>query len=61
MSEELDWEKAEDYLKECEEAYAEIGTAGMFAVTYVIAPTRDRFNKGERTEALYDDIFGIAL
>tara|TARA_R110001599_G_scaffold287356_2_gene489906 strand:+ start:4374 stop:4547 length:174 start_codon:yes stop_codon:yes gene_type:complete len=57
----MDWEKAEEYLKECETAYSETGSAGMFCMLHVIAPCRDRFNKGERTEALYDDIFGIAL
>jgi hypothetical protein len=61
MTDKLDWKAAEEHLKECEEAYSEIGSAGMFAMHFVIAPTRDRFNKGERTEALYDDIFGIAL
>lgn len=61
MSDELDWKAAEEYLKECEETYAEIGSAGMFAMALVIAPTRDRFNSGERTPELYDDIFGMAL
>lgn len=58
---ELDWEKAEQYLKEAEEAYAEIGSAGRFAMQAVINPCRDRFNKGERSQALYDAIFEIAL
>ena len=61
MIEELNWKKAEEYLKECESSYSEIGTASMFAMTNVIATTRDRFNKGERTTELYDAIFRIAL
>lgn len=61
MSEELDWEKAESYLKQCGEAYKEIGSAGLFAMNFVIEPCRKRFLDGERTKELYDDIFGIAL
>jgi len=30
-------------------------------VIYVIRPVRDRFNKGERTQELYDEIMGIQL
>ena len=61
MNDKLDWEKAEYRLKETEEAYAEIGAVGMFAMTYVITPVRNRFNNGERTAALYRDIFEISL
>ena len=57
----MDWEEAEAYLKEAEEAYTEIGSSGALALQFVINPCRDRFNKGERTQELYDDIFGIAL
>jgi hypothetical protein len=57
----LDWEKAEDYLKEVEQAYAETGSAGAFAVSFVVRPVRDRFNKGERSQDLYDEIFAISL
>lgn len=57
----LDWDKAEQYLKQCEKAYTEIGTCSYFALMMSIRPLRDRFNSGERTEALYNDIMGIAL
>lgn len=57
----LDWGRAENYLKECESAYMEAGKAGMVAICFVIGPTRDRFNRGERTPELYNDIFEIAL
>lgn len=57
----LDWEKAEEYLKTCEQAYAEIGSAGYFVLTFTIRPIRDRFNKGERTEELYNEIFETVL
>ena len=57
----LDWEIAEKRLKEVEEAYTEIGSAGYFTLNVVIRPLRDRFNAGERTEELYNLIMGISL
>lgn len=57
----LNWEIAEEHLKECESAYAEIGSAGYFALTHVIRPLRDRFNSGERTLEIYDEIMNISL
>jgi len=57
----MDWKKAEQHLKNCEAAYAEIGSAGFLALNIVIRPLRDRFNAGERTKELYDEIMGISL
>jgi hypothetical protein len=57
----MNWKEAEEYLKEVESAYAECGSAGVFAMNVVIRPVRDRFNKGERTQELYDEIMGISL
>jgi hypothetical protein len=57
----MDWGKAEEHLKCCESAYAEIGSAGLFAMRFTINPLRDRFNKGERTQELYNEIMEIAL
>lgn len=57
----LDWDKAEQYLKECEAVYAEIGTPGYFVLNYSLRPLRDRFNKGERTVRLFDEIMEIKL
>lgn len=57
----LDWDLAEEHLKECEEAYTEIGSAGAFALNYVIRPLRDRFNSGERTIELYNEILEVSL
>jgi hypothetical protein len=58
---ELDWGKAEEYLANCEKAYAEIGSAGYFALFILIRPLRDRYNKGERTQKLFDEIMGVSL
>lgn len=57
----MNWKEAEEYLKECEAAYASIGRAGMLALTITIAPLRDRYNEGERTQELYDEIFAVSL
>lgn len=57
----LNWEIAEEHLKEAEEAYTKIGSAGYLALVCVIRPLRDRFNSGERTKELYDSIMGIEL
>ena len=57
----MDWEKAEEYLQECEQAYTEIGSAGYLTLVTVIRPLRDRYNKGERTKELYDEIMEVAL
>ena len=54
---EIDWVKAERYLKVCEEMYTEIGSSGLFAMQMTITPLRDRFNKGDRSGELYDDLF----
>jgi len=57
----MDWVAAESHLKECEQAYSETGSAGLFCIQTVISPCRDRFNKGERSEELYNEILEIAL
>ena len=57
----LDWAKAEHHLRMVEAAYAETGSAGMLAAQLIIVPCRDRFNTGERSQDLYDEIFEIEL
>lgn len=55
----MDWDKAEKWLKEIEQLYTEIGTSGYFALNLIIRPLRDRFNKGERTKELYEEIMEL--
>jgi len=50
------WKEAEEKLKYIEAGYTEIGRAGMFALLMVISPLRERFNQGERTDDLWDEI-----
>ena len=56
----MDWEQAEKWLKEVEQMYTEIGSAGYMALTHVIRPLRDRFNADERTQELYDEIMALS-
>ena len=56
---EMDWDKAEEWLKEIESAYCELGFTGRPALIISINPLRDRFNKGERTQDLYDEIMEL--
>lgn len=57
----LDWTNAEQHLQTAERVYGEIGMAGSFALTFVINPCRVRFNAGERTKELHDEIMEISL
>lgn len=52
----MNWKKAEEYLNEIESIYASIGSIGYFALIHVIRSLRDRFNSGERSEELYNEI-----
>lgn len=55
----MNWQEAEDYLYEMETAYKEIGFSGVFGLTFTINPIINRFEKGERTQELYDEIMNI--
>lgn len=55
----LDWDKAQKYLKTMRHAYTDIGAAGTFGLTMVLNPLQIRFEKGERTQKLYDEIMAI--
>jgi len=61
----VDWQEAEDHLTEVLEAYEGcIGLAGVAvgpALQYVIYPLRDRFQAGERTEKLHQEIMELKL
>lgn len=52
---------AENHLALAEKAYAAVGTAGYLALTYFIKPLRVRYNSGERTERLYNEIMAIEV
>ena len=53
---EEEWDKAKRYLEMLIVEYASIGFAGSFGLNGVLVPLRKRFEAGERTKALYDEI-----
>ena len=57
----FDWRIAEEHLTACEKVYAAIDSAGYLVLNYVVDPLRDRFSKGERTEALFHEIMETQL
>jgi hypothetical protein len=55
----LDWEAAEEHLKEIESAYTSIGKPGYLALNFIIRPLRDQFNAGERSDALWHELMNL--
>ncbi len=55
----LDWEDASNHLYVMIEAYQECPTGGL-ALSLSIYPIKDRFERGERTKELYDEIMAIS-
>lgn len=55
----MDWAHAEEYLKEMKKAYEEAGPSGSLALNLFLKPIYARFEIGERTEDLYNDILSI--
>lgn len=54
----MDWESAKNYLHTMIAEYASIGAAGRFGLTYTLLPLKKRYENGERTKELYDEIMG---
>jgi hypothetical protein len=55
----MDWEQAEEHIKYIRSAYTDIGISGMPALQITINPLWVRFEKGERSQELYDDIMSL--
>jgi len=55
----LDWKKAEENLYNVLNLYKSIGFTGTFALSITINPLVKRFESGERTEELYDEIMEL--
>lgn len=55
----MDWEKAESYLKKVRQDYTSIGISGILGLRFNIDPLLIRFEKGERTQELYDSIMNL--
>lgn len=54
----FDWDRASSHLESTLDAYASIGAAGAF-VAGVLNAAQARFDKGERTPELYNEIMGL--
>ena len=55
----MDWGMAEGHLYEVKNAYEEIGYTGSFALALTINPLVKRYENGERTIDLYNDIMDL--
>lgn len=56
---ELDWVKAKEYLDEVRQNYTSIGSAGLLALQLTINPLLIKFEKGDRSKDLYDEIMSL--
>lgn len=54
----MDWEQAKNYLDVMIDAYAEIGAPGWFGLS-LMKPLKRRYEAGERTRELYDEIMKL--
>jgi hypothetical protein len=52
-------ERAKQHLKECEDAYREIGPAGLFGLM-IMRPLRQRIDSGEESEGLIKEIMELS-
>lgn len=52
----IDWPKAKAYLDMLQAEYEKIGPEGKFGLAITIMPLQDRYERGERTKWLYDEI-----
>ena len=55
----LDWEMAEGHLYDTKIAYESIGFEGSFALALTINPLAKRYESGERTIELYNEILEL--
>jgi hypothetical protein len=55
----MDWENAKKHLDEVRIAYTEIGASGLLGLNFSINPLLVRYEKGERTQELYESIMSL--
>lgn len=58
---EQQWTEAKAHLDECRIAFTEIGVSGFMGLTVILNPLLMRYEKGERTQVLYDEIMECEL
>jgi len=63
QAKDLDWEKAKEHLDEITDRYKRlVGVPGVntsLALTLVMYPLLRRFNSGERTQELYNEMLEV--
>jgi len=52
----MDWERAINYLNSLIDEYVAIGWAGSLGLYLTLLPLKRRYDDGERTETLYNEI-----
>lgn len=57
---EMDWKEAKDYLDKIRKDYTEIGSVGLIALNIVINPLLIRYENGERSQLLHDEIMSLS-
>ena len=55
----LDWSKAYKVLHSKMMDYAALGISGYLAIQSLVLPLKRRYDRGERTEALYKEIMDL--
>ncbi len=53
------WQAAYDYLQGVRKMYVEIGASGTLALTITLNPLVMRYESGERSEGLYDEMRAV--
>jgi len=56
-----EWEEAKAWLDEVRQAYFEVGSAGLLGLQISINPLLVRYERGERTDELYEEMMGLKL
>jgi hypothetical protein len=56
-----DWPIVKEHLDECLKFYTKRGIPENYVVVHVLRPLRDRYNQGERTRELAEDILAVKL
>jgi len=54
----MDWEKAFNHLQEIGRCYVVVEAPGVFGLTIALNPLLARYERGERTQELYDEMLG---
>ena len=52
----MDWERAENHLNMLIAEYSAIGGTGQIGLQITLLPLKRRFDAGERTDKLYEEI-----